>query len=64
MDVIDDMLVGVGWFMEEYCKWGEDDYYLFFLNGYRLFCYEICIIVVCVGVVMGEEGDVVVSYVF
>lgn len=64
MDVIDDMLAGVGWSMEEYCKWGEDDYYPPLPNGHRLFCYEIRTIAVRAGVAMGEEGDAVVSHVF
>ncbi|XP_024364396.1 UDP-N-acetylmuramoyl-L-alanyl-D-glutamate--2,6-diaminopimelate ligase MurE homolog, chloroplastic [Physcomitrium patens] len=60
LDVIDDMLAGVGWSMEEYCKWGEDDYYPPLPNGHRLFCYEIRTIAVRAGVAMGEEGDAVV----
>lgn len=61
VDILDDMLAGVGWSMEEYCKWGEEDYYPPLPNGNRLFVYDIRTIAVRAGVAMGEEGDAVVS---
>lgn len=60
VDILDDMLAGVGWSMEEYCKWGEEDYYPPLPNGNRLFVYDIRTIAVRAGVAMGEEGDAVV----
>ncbi|KAL2620462.1 hypothetical protein R1flu_000667 [Riccia fluitans] len=60
LDILDDMLAGVGWSMEEYLKWGESDYYPSLPNGNRLFVYDIRTIAVRAGVAMGEEGDAVV----
>ncbi|BBN15581.1 UDP-N-acetylmuramoyl-L-alanyl-D-glutamate--2,6-diaminopimelate ligase [Marchantia polymorpha subsp. ruderalis] len=60
LDILDDMLAGVGWSMEEYLKWGESDYYPPLPNGNRLFVYDIRTIAVRAGVAMGEEGDAVV----
>lgn len=42
-------------------KYGEYDYYFFLVNGYRFFFYDVRCVVVCCVVVMGEEGDMVVS---
>jgi hypothetical protein len=64
VDILDDMLAGVGWSMDEYCKWGEEDYYPPLPNGNRLFVYDIRTIAVRAGVAMGEEGDAVVSHIF
>ncbi|KAL3681442.1 hypothetical protein R1sor_024398 [Riccia sorocarpa] len=60
LDILDDMLAGVGWSMEEYLKWGETDYYPPLPNGHRLYVYDIRTIAVRAGVAMGEEGDAVV----
>ncbi|KAG0583458.1 hypothetical protein KC19_3G137600 [Ceratodon purpureus] len=60
LDILDDMLAGVGWSMDEYCKMGEEDYYPPLPNGNRLFVYDIRTIAVRAGVAMGEEGDAVV----
>lgn len=60
MDIIDDMLAGVGWSIEEYCEWGEKFYYPPLPNGHRLFVYDIRCIAVRAAVAMGEEGDAVV----
>ncbi|CAM6086402.1 unnamed protein product [Calypogeia fissa] len=60
LDILDDMLAGVGWSMKEYLKWGETDYYPPLPNGHRLFVYDIRTIAVRAGVAMGEEGDAVV----
>jgi len=54
------MLAGVGWSMEEYVKWGDEDYYPPLPNGHRLFVYDIRSIAVRAAVAMGEEGDAVV----
>eukprot|EP00850_Spirogloea_muscicola_P011763 SM000074S21673 [mRNA] locus=s74:214947:219012:- [translate_table: standard] len=60
LDILDDMLAGVGWTMEEYLKMGEEDYYPPLPNGHRLFVYDIRSIAVRAAVAMGEEGDAVV----
>lgn len=62
VDILDDMLAGVGWTMQEYLKYGENDYYPPLPNGHRLFLHDIRRVAVRAAVAMGEEGDVVVSY--
>lgn len=60
LDILDDMLAGVGWTMQEYLKYGENDYYPPLPNGHRLFLHDIRRVAVRASVAMGEEGDVVV----
>lgn len=62
VDILDDMLAGVGWTMQEYLKYGENDYYPPLPNGHRLFLHDIRSVAVRASVAMGEEGDVVVSF--
>lgn len=62
MDILDDMLAGIGWTMQDYLKHGENDYYPPLPNGHRIFLHDIRRVAVRAGVAMGEEGDVVVSY--
>lgn len=61
VDILDDMLAGVGWTMQDYLKHGENDYYPPLPNGHRLFLHDIRRVAVRAAVAMGEEGDVVVS---
>uniref|UniRef100_A0A6M2F9N0 UDP-N-acetylmuramoyl-L-alanyl-D-glutamate--2,6-diaminopimelate ligase MurE homolog, chloroplastic n=1 Tax=Populus davidiana TaxID=266767 RepID=A0A6M2F9N0_9ROSI len=60
LDILDDMLAGVGWSMQEYLKHGENDYYPPLPNGHRLFLHDIRRVAVRCAVAMGEEGDMVV----
>lgn len=60
LDILDDMLAGVGWTMQEYLKYGENDYYPPLPNGHRLFLHDIRRVAVRCAVAMGEEGDMVV----
>ncbi|CAM0956272.1 unnamed protein product [Alopecurus aequalis] len=60
LDILDDMLSGVGWTMEEYLKYGANDYYPPLPNGHRLFLHDIRRVAVRAAVAMGEQGDVVV----
>ncbi|KAL8498451.1 hypothetical protein ACS0TY_021688 [Phlomoides rotata] len=60
LDILDDMLAGVGMTMQDYLKHGENDYYPPFANGHRLFLHDIRRVAVRCAVAMGEEGDVVV----
>ena len=62
MDILDDMLAGVGWTMLDYLKYGENDYYPPLPNGHRLFLHDIRRVAVRCAVAMGEEGDMVVSF--
>lgn len=61
VDILDDMLAGVGMTMQDYLKHGENDYYPPLPNGNRLFLHDIRRVAVRAAVAMGEEGDVVVS---
>ncbi|KAH7690754.1 UDP-N-acetylmuramoylalanyl-D-glutamate-2,6-diaminopimelate ligase protein [Dioscorea alata] len=60
LDILDDMLAGVGWSMQDYLKYGENDYYPPLPNGHRLFLHDIRRVAVRAAVAMGEEGDIVV----
>lgn len=60
LDILDDMLAGVGWTMQDYLKHGENDYYPPLPNGHRLFLHDIRRVAVRCAVAMGEEGDMVV----
>ncbi|CAN4077715.1 unnamed protein product [Withania somnifera] len=60
LDILDDMLAGVGWTMQDYLKFGENDYYPPLPNGNRLFLHDIRRVAVRCAVAMGEEGDIVV----
>ncbi|KAL3619281.1 hypothetical protein CASFOL_036851 [Castilleja foliolosa] len=60
LDILDDMLAGVGMTMQDYLKHGENDYYPPLANGHRLFLHDIRRVAVRCAVAMGEEGDVVV----
>ncbi|TKY60635.1 UDP-N-acetylmuramoyl-L-alanyl-D-glutamate--2, 6-diaminopimelate ligase [Spatholobus suberectus] len=60
LDILDDMLAGVGSSMQDYLKYGENDYYPPLPNGHRLFLHDIRRVAVRAAVAMGEEGDVVV----
>lgn len=61
VDILDDMLAGVGMTMQDYLKHGENDYYPPLANGHRLFLHDIRRVAVRCAVAMGEEGDMVVS---
>ncbi|XVF52916.1 hypothetical protein PTKIN_Ptkin05aG0056600 [Pterospermum kingtungense] len=63
LDILDDMLAGVRWSrwtMQDYLKYGENDYYPPLPNGHQLFLHDIRRVAVCCVVAMGEEGDMVV----
>ncbi|KAL4191497.1 hypothetical protein AMTRI_Chr07g80780 [Amborella trichopoda] len=60
LDILDDMLAGVGWTMQDYLRYGENDYYPPLRNGHRLFLHDIRRVAVRAAVAMGEEGDIVV----
>ncbi|EYU38343.1 hypothetical protein ABFS82_05G103500 [Erythranthe guttata] len=60
LDILDDMLSGIGWTMQDYLKHGENDYYPPLANGNRLFLHDIRRVAVRCAVAMGEEGDMVV----
>ncbi|XP_058082766.1 UDP-N-acetylmuramoyl-L-alanyl-D-glutamate--2,6-diaminopimelate ligase MurE homolog, chloroplastic-like isoform X2 [Magnolia sinica] len=56
LDILDDMLAGVGLTMQDYLRHGENDYYPPLPNGHRLFLHDIRRVAVRAAVAMGEEG--------
>ncbi|KVH95429.1 Mur ligase, central [Cynara cardunculus var. scolymus] len=60
VDILDDMLAGIGWTMQDYLKHQENDYHPPLPNGHRVFLHDIRRVAVRSAVAMGEEGDVVV----
>ncbi|KAI3501294.1 hypothetical protein L1887_29158 [Cichorium endivia] len=60
LDILDDMLAGIGWTMQDYFKHQENDYHPPLKNGHRVFLHDIRRVAVRSAVAMGEEGDVVV----
>ena len=61
MDILDDMLAGVGMTIQDYLKHGKNDYYPPLPNDCRLFLHDIRRVAVRAAVAMGEEGDTVVG---
>nr|GEZ92478.1 UDP-N-acetylmuramoyl-L-alanyl-D-glutamate--2,6-diaminopimelate ligase MurE homolog, chloroplastic [Tanacetum cinerariifolium] len=60
LDILDDMLAGIGWTMQDYLKHQADDYHPPLPNGHRVFFQDIRRVAVRSAVAMGEEGDIVV----
>ena len=61
VEILDDMLMGVGSSMELYLEQLRSGYIPPLANGHRLYVYDHRGIAVRMGVCMGEEGDAVVS---
>lgn len=64
VDILDDMLAGIGWTMQDYLKHQADDYHPPLPNGHRVFLHDIRRVAVRSAVAMGEDGDIVVSIYF
>lgn len=64
MDILDDMLMGVGWTMQDYLKHGGDNSNPMLPNGHRLFVHDIRKVALQAAIAMGEEGDIIVTYLF
>ncbi|KAJ6835187.1 uncharacterized protein M6B38_124450 [Iris pallida] len=60
LDILNDMLAGIGWTMQDYLKHGESDYHPPLPNGHRLFVHEKRRVALRAAVAMGEEGDIVI----
>nr|GFB60724.1 UDP-N-acetylmuramoyl-L-alanyl-D-glutamate--2,6-diaminopimelate ligase MurE homolog, chloroplastic [Tanacetum cinerariifolium] len=59
LDILDDMLAGIGWTMQDYLKHQADDYHPPLPNGHRVFFQDIRRVVVRSAVSMGKEVDIV-----
>ncbi|PKA53030.1 hypothetical protein AXF42_Ash002011 [Apostasia shenzhenica] len=60
MEILDDMLAGVGWTVNDYLRFGESDCYPPLPNNHRIFVHENRRVAVRAAVAMGREGDMVV----
>lgn len=61
MDILDDMLSGVGLTMQDYVQYGKSGCCPPLPNGHKLFVHDIRRVAVRVAVAMAEKGDIVVS---
>ncbi|KAK8533110.1 hypothetical protein V6N12_076391 [Hibiscus sabdariffa] len=60
LDILDDMLAGVGWTMQDYLKHGENDYHPPLPNGHQLYVHQNRRVAIRNAIAMGEEGDMIV----
>ncbi|KAG0474624.1 hypothetical protein HPP92_014310 [Vanilla planifolia] len=60
MDILDDMLSGVGWTIKDYLQFGQSDCYPSLPNNHRIFLHEIRRVALRAAIAMGKEGDIVV----
>ncbi|KAK4769290.1 hypothetical protein SAY86_027440 [Trapa natans] len=58
--ILDDMLAGVGWGVQDYLKFGEKNHYVPLSNGHKLFVHVNRQVAIRAAVAMAEEGDMVV----
>jgi len=62
VDILNDMLAGVGRTMKNHSRYGENNYNPPLPNGHRLFVHETRRVALQAAMAMGEEGDIVVSF--
>lgn len=62
VNILDDMLAGVGWTVQDYLKYGENDCYPPLPNDHELFLHDNRQVAIRAAVTMAEEGDMVVSF--
>ncbi|XP_020581132.1 uncharacterized protein LOC110025164 [Phalaenopsis equestris] len=60
MDILDDMLDGVGWTINDYLQIGESDCYPPLPNNHRIFVHENRRVALRAAIAMGKEKDIVV----
>ncbi|KAK8964788.1 hypothetical protein KSP40_PGU015443 [Platanthera guangdongensis] len=61
MDILDDMLDGVGWTIDDYLQFGESDCYPLLPNKHRLCVHENRRVALRAAIAMGKVGDIVVT---
>nr|CAD1821010.1 unnamed protein product [Ananas comosus var. bracteatus] len=59
LNILDDMLAGVGWTMHDYVHYCKNDYYPPLPNGHRLFVHDNRRVAVRAAIAMAEKGDIV-----
>ncbi|XP_073012708.1 UDP-N-acetylmuramoyl-L-alanyl-D-glutamate--2,6-diaminopimelate ligase MurE homolog, chloroplastic-like [Typha latifolia] len=60
LDILDDMLAGVGWTMHDYVQYCKNNRYPSLANAHRLFVHDNRRVAIRAAVAMAKEGDVVV----
>lgn len=60
--ILDDMLAGVGWSVEEYLEYNQAGVIPPLDNGNHLYVYDIRGIAIRAAIAMAQDGDAVVSY--
>ncbi|XP_038971299.1 UDP-N-acetylmuramoyl-L-alanyl-D-glutamate--2,6-diaminopimelate ligase MurE homolog, chloroplastic-like [Phoenix dactylifera] len=60
LDILDDMLMGVGWTMQDYLQHGGNNGHPMLPNGHKLFVHDIRRVALQAAAAMGEEGDIIV----
>ncbi|KAK8504965.1 hypothetical protein V6N13_133664 [Hibiscus sabdariffa] len=60
LDILDDMLAGVEWTMQDYLKHGENDYHPPLPNGHQFYVHPNRRVAIRKAIAMGEEGDMIV----
>lgn len=61
MDILNDMLVGVGRTVKDYLQYGENKHNRPLPNGHRVFVHETRRVALQAAMAMAEEDDIVVS---
>ncbi|XP_029123374.1 UDP-N-acetylmuramoyl-L-alanyl-D-glutamate--2,6-diaminopimelate ligase MurE homolog, chloroplastic isoform X2 [Elaeis guineensis] len=59
LDILDDMLAGVGWTMQDYVQYGKSGCCPPLPNGHKLFVHDIRRVAIRAAVAMAEKGDIV-----
>ncbi|KAE8732423.1 Acid-amino acid ligase, isoform 2 [Hibiscus syriacus] len=60
LDILDDMLAGVGHTLQDYLKYEENDYHAPLPDGHQLFVHQNRRVAIRNAIAMGEEGDMIV----
>ncbi|XP_072968380.1 UDP-N-acetylmuramoyl-L-alanyl-D-glutamate--2,6-diaminopimelate ligase MurE homolog, chloroplastic-like [Typha angustifolia] len=60
LDILDDMLAGVGWNMRDYLRQGGYNNFVRLPNGHQLFVEQIRRVALQAAIAMGEEGDIII----
>lgn len=61
MNILNDMLAGVGWTLQSYVQFGKNNYYPPLPNGHKLFVHDRRRVAVRAAMAMADNGDIVVS---
>ncbi|KAM0942056.1 putative UDP-N-acetylmuramoyl-L-alanyl-D-glutamate--L-lysine ligase [Dioscorea sansibarensis] len=60
LNILNDMLAGVGWTLQSYVQFGKNNYYPSLPNGHKIFVHDKRRVAVRAAMAMADEGDIVV----